>query len=64
MNEFDKTIRYKCPVCKEYTPCEIYGTLCAPYNNPTINVGTVGYYMGHEPDTLRGNTKMIEYVIL
>jgi hypothetical protein len=24
---FDKPIRYKCPVCKEYTPCENYGRI-------------------------------------
>jgi len=32
-NAFDRPIRYKCPVCKEYTPCENYGRTNPPQSN-------------------------------
>ena len=43
---FDKPIRYKCPVCKEYTPCELYGTTPAPHNNPIYKCKQCGVLYG------------------
>jgi hypothetical protein len=43
---FDKPVRYKCPVCKEYTPCELYGAMPAPYNNPIYKCKQCGVLYG------------------
>ncbi len=41
-NAFDKPIRYKCPVCKEYTPCELYGA----HNYPIYKCKQCGVLYG------------------